>query len=230
MPVRRSILAILIVIIPLIIKAQEDDFNFWTVINLGKSINNWDANVELESRQSGFFDKALRYSFQPEISYRIIKHLKIGASYSLMSVYDFKYNDYQQRNRFSAFMEGRMKAERFTFRLREKWELTSKDDSDRIRLDGKIDTYKINPEQIWRNKLKISYDVPHLPLEPGIAIETFYQLNNPDGNELEKVRYSAFLAYKLDNKNTLEVFSHVNNDRMDKLTVFILGIEFSHSF
>lgn len=230
MSLKRLVLTLVIVITSNFVKAQEDDFNFWTVIDLNKEINKWEFNLELESRQSGFFDKALRYSIQPEISYRLMKPLKAGASYSLMSFYDIKYEDYQQRNRYSIFLEGRIKYQRFTFRLREKWELTTKDESDRIRLDGRVDTYKINPEQIWRNKLKITYDVPEIPLEPGFSIETFYQLNNPDVNQLEKIRYSLSLAYHLDKKNTIEFFSHVNADQINSQNVFILGVSYSHSF
>jgi hypothetical protein len=32
------------------------------------------------------------------------------------------------------------------------------------------------------NRFKIGYDIPKFPVKPAFSFETFYQLNNPDGN------------------------------------------------
>lgn len=227
----KKILSIILLLVPFASFAQEKSLNTWVTGTLNKQVHKWDFTLECEYRSIGIFEKLSRFSIQPEITYSFSKFVKLGTSYSIMSVYDSKYDDYQWRNRYAIFGEGRLKSGRFTWKLREKFELTTKDESDRIRDNGEKDTYRINPDEVWRNKLKISYNIPKVPIEPSIAFESFYQLNNPDGNVIEKLRYSLFLGYKFSKNQEIEIYSHLNNELTDSASVktYVVGIGYTYS-
>lgn len=206
--------------------AQNESYGIWTnaVAEYGKK--KWDFAAELEFRNRGLYDTLYRTSFQPEFAYAIIKPLEIGFSYTIMSFYDAKYDDNQVRHRVTPFIQGKLKAGRFGFSLREKYEVTYKDESDRVKESGKIDTYKMNPEKAWRNKLKVNYDIPGIKLEPFVSAETFYQLNNPDGNRLEKIRYILGLEYKINKHHSVDISGILNHtvDKDEPGKEYIIGI------
>ncbi len=209
--------------------AQNSTTGVWSTATIEYGYKKWDFGGELEFRGRGIYDTLYRMSFQPEVSYAIIKPLEIGFSYTLINFYDAKYDDYQIRNRFTPFIQGKLKADRFSFSLREKYEITYKDESDRIKKNGKIDTYKLNPEKVWRNKLKIDYNIPGVKLEPFVSAESFYQLNNPDGNRFEKIRYVVGLEYKFNKHHSIDISGILNHtiDKDEPGKEYILGIGYN---
>lgn len=224
----KSIILILIILSSIRLVAQENSLNGWITIDVNKEVKNWDFGGELELRSLGMFEKTQRLSFQLAASYKIIKGIEAGASYMVMSFYDDKYENYQLRNRYSLLLTGKKKINRFSFNLREKAELTTKDESKRIRENGQIDTYRINPEMLWRNRLRISYNIPGIPLQPGLAAETFYLLNDPDGNTFEKIRYTFWVEYKITDHHTFELYSHFNRELLeDSDDSYIIGLGYA---
>lgn len=232
MLIRIFISFIVLVLIPLSIYAQDENFKTWSSIEVIKKLNQWDFSGEFEIRNAGWYNKTERTSLELEAEYSLTEVIKIGSAYKLMRFYDYKYNDYQWRNRVDFSIQGKWEIARFSIILRERIEYTTRDESDRIRSNGEIDTYKINPEWLWRNRLKISYNIPKIPLEPAIAGESFYQLNNPDGNIFEKFRYTLSISYKLTKKHEIQLFSLINRkiDDPDDETMneYVLGLGYSY--
>lgn len=225
MTLKKLKFSLLILFFPLIIKAQSSGPNSWITLDVDKEIKNWDFAAELELRSNGFFERNQRLSLQFESTFKIVKGLEAGASYTVMSFYDQKYDDYQLRNRFAAVTQGKMKYKRFSVNLREKLELTTKDESDRKKGNENIDTYRINPELIWRNRLKVSYDIPDVPLSPSVSTETFYLINDPEGSLFEKIRYTFALDYKLNKHNKIEIFTLYNQELIDEeKDSYVIGI------
>jgi hypothetical protein len=214
------------------ILAQTEDFGIWTSIGGEKKLGKWDFNAEAELRTKDNSGQVNRWSLQLEAAYSIIKPLKIGASYQFIYFHDTEYWDFQPRNRFNLFLSGKQKLGNFTFSLRERAQLTTKDASDRIKKSGKINTYKINPEWTWRNRLKVEYNIPKFPVTPSLSFESFYQLNNPDGNTFDDMRYTLSFAYNLTKHNQLEIYGLLDNEVnvSDPVRTFVTGIGFTHSF
>ncbi len=223
---------LLFVLVPFFGFTQDESFRTWTSLGVKKNINNWEFSTEAEIRKAGFYEKTLRSSLGFAAYYDISKVIEVGPAYTLINFYDSKYDDYQIRHRFDFAVTGKIKIERFSFRLRQQLEYTKKDESDRIRDNGRIDTYRINPELLWRNRLKISYNVKNTPLTPAIAAESFYQLNNPDGNIFEKFRYTMSLSYKVAKQHEFQLFSIINQDRADSdsQTEYVLGLGYTFDF
>jgi hypothetical protein len=212
--------------------AQSDSYGTWTSIGIEKKIHKWNFGAETELRTINYLGRINRGSISLSADYSILKHLKIGIGYQLMNNWDEKYWNYQIRNRFNVSGTGKLKWDKFSFSLREKLQVTFKDESNRIKSNGTIDTYKINPEWVWRNRMQISYNIPHCRLTPAFSVESFYQLNNPDGNAFDNLRYILSLDYKINKRNSVSIYGLINS-RLNSDNIsgkYILGTSYVFSF
>ncbi|WP_298651805.1 DUF2490 domain-containing protein [uncultured Proteiniphilum sp.] len=222
----------LLLVVCMSLRSQNDDFGIWSSVEVAKKLKKIELNGEFEFRMQDNLQNIARLSGKVGVEYRIIKPLKIGVAYQYIHFYDVEYSDYQPRNRFITYLQGQQKWGNFNFSLRERVQLTTRDESDRIKSNGKIDTYKMNPDWIWRNRLKIEYDIPKCKITPAVSVESFYQLNNPDGNAFEGMRYTLSGSYKLNKQQSLELFGlydkemNVNNPE----NRYVLGIAYIYSF
>ncbi|MDD4514849.1 DUF2490 domain-containing protein [Massilibacteroides sp.] len=231
---RILLIIVCLFLIQQMIKSQTtDDFGIWSTIGVEKSIGKkWEINGELEFRGRENMNEVGRWAIKIGGDYKIIKNIKLGVAYQFQYFNDLEYTDFQPRHRLIGSMQGKQKWKRFTFSLRERVQGTYKDDSDRIKSSGKIDTYKMDPEWTWKNRLKVSYDIPKCKFTPSASIETFYQLNNPDGNEFDALRYTLSLAYKIDKKNKLNlsgIYDHEMNVK-EPTDKYIMELGYVYSF
>lgn len=192
----------------------------------------WDLSAELETRQLFFYGNIRRSSLELEAAYAISPKIKAGFSYSLIDFFDEKYTDYQLRQRFSVFAGTKLNACDFTLSVREKIQFTHKDESGRIQSDGDIDSYSMNPEWTWRNKLKLEYNIPHFKLSPYLSFESFYQLNNPNGNTFSDLRYALGGSYKLNRHHKLDAGCILNLQQKsaNPVTTWMPSIGYTFSF
>ena len=212
--------------------AQRESYGTWTSFGVDKKLNKWNLSAETELRTIYYLRLIDRWSLGFSTDYSILKQLKVGVGYEFMNTLDKKYLNYQFRNRFNVSTAGKLKFQDFTFSLREKIQLTFKDESKRIRSDGSIDVYSVNPEWDWRNKMQISYNIPHCRISPALSVETFYELNNPDGNGFDNFRYTLSFTYKINKRNSFEVYGLFNDSpgSDEAFGKYILGGGYSHSF
>jgi hypothetical protein len=223
---------LIILIFPVLVCAQTNEYGIWTSVGIEKKVGKWDFSVDGEIRSQDVFQRTNRTSVSFEVSRSIVKWLKLGGSYQYMSFYDTKYADYQPRQRYNFFIQGKQDFGRFSFSLRERFQRTIKDESDRIKESGTYDSYKVNPEWTWRNRAKLSYNIPKCPITPSFSFESFYQLNNPDGNTFDQLRYTLTFSYKLNNQNTLEIYGLANKEInvSNPVKTYVAGIGYTFSF
>lgn len=211
--------------------SQDSELKVWTSLDIKKNVDKWDFTGEIELREDRFFSQMERLSFQIEGMYDFSKVFSAGLSYMIMDFFDEKYQDHQLRHRFQAIANVKVETGRFEFSLREKGEITTKDEKDRIKNDGVIDDYRINPELIWRNRMKAEYDVPGVSLIPSISLETFYFMNDPEGNRFEKLRYTLAFEYKYNKHNRLNLFGHYNDELLEGETdSYVAGLGYTYIF
>lgn len=228
----RFLLAFIILWFSIQLQAQSNRYGTWTSIAVEKKSHKWNFGAETELRTINYLNRIDRWSLGISADYSILKQLKIGVGYQLMNSWDEKYIDYQIRSRFNVSTTGKLKWNNFSFSLREKLQVTLKDESDRIKSNGTIDTYKMNPEWTWRNRMLMSYNISHCALTPSFSVETFYELNNPDGNTFDNVRYTLSLDYKINKRNSINVYGLINSklNSDDANGKYILGVGYTHSF
>jgi hypothetical protein len=226
------LLGLLPVLVFTIHAQRTDDFGVWTTFEVEKDLGKkWSVNGELEFRGREDMTEVGRWAVRVGGDYKIVKNLKVGVAYQFQYFHDLEYADFQPRHRLIGSIQGKQKWGRFTFTLRERVQGTYKDDSDRVKKSGKIDTYKMDPEWTWKNRLKVAYDIPKSKFTPAASFETFYQLNNPDGNEFSALRYTLSVDYKLSKKHRFSlsgIYNHEMNvkDPVDRYVVE-LGYMFS---
>ncbi|HRZ98768.1 MAG TPA: DUF2490 domain-containing protein [Paludibacter sp.] len=228
--INKILAAFLLLIITQSLFSQAENFGTWTTIGIEKKVNKWDFGAETELRTVYYVRLIERWSLGVSADYNINKPIKVGVGYDLMSKLDTKYLNYQMRNRMNVFVSGKLKFNDLSFTLRERVQVTTKDESKRIE-DGIIDTYKVNPEWSWRNRLQMSYNIPNFKITPSVSVETFYQLNNPDGNTFDNLRYILSFGYKHKKNNLFELYGVLNTvlDSDDALGKYILGLSYKYS-
>lgn len=228
----KTIFLLLLGIVSLGVCGQTTDFGIWTTIGTQKELGHWDFSGETELRTKSNSSEIDRVGIGLSGAYEVFKPIKIGAGYEFLYYNDSEYDDYQPRHRLNLFISGKYKFGDFTFGLKEKVQGTAKDVSDRVKDNGNIDNYKVNPEYTWRNKINIDYNIPHFPVNPSLSVETFYSLNNPDGNSFEKLRYTLSLNYKLTKRHRFEVYGLYNQklNATDSENRAVLGVAYQFKF
>lgn len=203
-------------------KAQDNDFGAWVGVDLQKDIRNWTFSVGEELRTMNNAG-TIRGSYTSlGVDYAPLKRLKFGTSYQFILFNDTDLDDIQPRHRLNLYTTGNFKLGNFKFNLRERFQMTFKDESER--------NYKMNPKNVWRNRLEVEYNIPDSKLTPSFSVETYYQLNNPDGNKFEQIRYKLAASYKLNKHNKLELFGLFDHEINVKNPVdqTVLGLTYTH--
>jgi hypothetical protein len=212
--------------------AQTNDFGIWTSAGIEKQAGRWNLQADAEVRTQDNSARIDRWSLGLSSEYKLAKPLSLGLAYQFIEFHDVDYADYQPRHRFTMYITGRQRFGDFTFTLRERIQLTTKDESDRIKSNGEINTYAIDPDLVWRNRIKLTWNVPRFPVNPSVSFETFYQLNNPDGNSLVDLRTMLAFRYKLSKAHSIEIYGLYDREIniADPVTRMVAGLSYVYKF
>lgn len=187
------------------LSAQEKDFGIRFGADITKELTKKiDLQLEEEIRlnqDATEFDRVMttlgaKYSFN--------KIFDAGLFYTWIYANNQKDGYYEHRHRFGGWLQAGKKYNRFKFSVKEKFLMTYRDED--------LGNYKYNPKSYLRSKFEIAYDVPKIPLKPYISAEMHYQLNNPDGNQTDKWRYTAGMEYDFSKKLGLDLFYRVDDE------------------
>lgn len=202
--------------------AQEKDAGLWVSVTAEKKVSSF-LDVEL-SQEFRFYENIteLGSAFsEASFQYKIFRKFRVSADYRFIQSRRLD-DTYRLRHRYAFSLTYIYDINRFSFRIREKFQsrYTEVYASD----DGKI------PKNILRTRLMIAYDLKKR-YEPFVAGEVYYQLNNPEGNELDKIRYRIGVDYELNKYHSLSIGylidqeTHQNNPLTDY--VFDIGYKFT---
>ena len=239
----KNLLFFLVLLFAFPVFAQEET-GMWSSISVDKKLNKkWTVGAETELRTFGGTDKNTyndmyfvrlidRWSFSVNTAYSPIKPVKISATYIIMNKLDTKYigtdfsdteySHYQWRHRVYFSVSGKQKWGNFSFSLRERLQFTTKDDSKRPK------PYDVKNDFTWRNRLQVSYNINKFPVTPAASVESFYSLNNPAGNKFETLRYILSFTYKINKRNSFELYGVYNQDlsKENIYGLYILGLSY----
>jgi hypothetical protein len=223
---------------PIFLTAQESEpGGIWTAVAVEKDLTKkWSVGSEFEFRTIGFTTERDRFSAQIGTDYEILNNLKLGVSYNWLNVDDdYKFSDdsirtdyFQNRHRVNLQATWKYKVGNISFQLRERARVTYKDDSDRLKENGKVNKNRLNPEYAWRNRFKVSYDKKKMPWTPYVSFESYYLLNDPDPirfynssateytdrhSYFSKLRYTIGLEYKINKHHSVELYGMYFHER-----------------
>lgn len=228
----RKSVAVIFLLVFYISSQAQNQFGTWTSLTIDKKVDKWTFEAETELRTISGLQLINHWHMGLGAEYKIIKPLKVGLEYQFMNVLDEKYNNYQFRNRFTGSITGTKRFGNFQFDLSEGLQVTTKNDSKRIKDNGTIDTYKVNLASMWKNSIEAEYNIPKCKITPEFEFKTYYSLNDPDGNAFDKLRYTLSLKYKLNKHNSINIFGVYNKelgmDEADYSGKYILGLKYSY--
>jgi len=211
--------------------AQEKDYGIWSSTCIKKKYKkiNYEINGELRTRNNTQDIKSINLKIICSYNLNIFN---AGIGYQFIYFNDIEYKDYQPRQRMFAFISVEKNFNNLSILIRERFQRTIKDERDRIRLDGSYDTYRVNPEWEWRNRIKLSYYIRKTPINLITSFESFYCLSDPEFNRFNKLRYTIGIDYRLSKKHTLEIYCLKDKEINIKnpLTTYVTGISYKFKF
>jgi len=245
---------------PTIALAQSDDFGVWTSIGAEKDLTK-QLSVEagVDFRAEDRLESVARWAGSVGLGYKVCRNFKLGVGY--VYLYDrelqegkVNYNEEMERNgynvdhgfgqskhRFTFDAIGSIKAGRFKFSLRERYQLTHSLSTDclRDRYRNAFDPdnamgyngprYEYNGEwfkkketvtdgkssknrHYLRSRLQVEYNIPKCPFNPFVSYEITNNLEN--GMDSEKGRLIVGTEYKL-TKQHIFSFGYLFEQGMD---------------
>ncbi len=191
--------------------AQDDLGSSLSVDITKRIVKGFNVTFEEEYRTRSNFSETDRFSHTLELSYKPIQYLKVGGAYNLINANHEK-KGWEIRHRYYFYATGMLEAGRFSFSLRERFQSTKR--------EGVEETAKrANPKLYLRSRLKVDYNIPKCKIDPFVSVELFNSLNDPQGNKVSQWRGIAGVEYKLNKKNTFQLYyryaNHIDDDDSD---------------
>ena len=195
---KQKVLIMLIIACSSVIYAQEEDMELWTGIQVEKNITeNLKTSFEQEFRFNENISDTKKIYSELGLSYKINKNIRISASYRFekrRKIEDY----YVNRHCFYASVILKNKINRFALAFRTQYKTKY--------VSSYSEEYGSIPKDYLRNKLSLKYNIKKNPITPLFYCESFYQLDNPEGNKFDKIRYALGADYKINKKNNLNIF------------------------
>ncbi len=199
--------------------AQEKDYGTWLAVDVTKELTKrLDLEFEEEVRVFREFSEISRFATTGGISYTVAKFLRAGAGYTWIYRHDVKDSFWENRHRYYLQLTGRQKVGRLAFSLREKFQSTY--------IDEDIKGFDYSPENYLRSRFQLVWDVKNSSMEPYGSVEMHYQLNNPDGNEVDNWRYTAGIEFPLSKKLILDTYLRLDHEVNVKnpVDLYLVGV------
>ena len=201
--------------------AQESDFGTWISVELEKKLTD-KLRLEFEEEIRIFqnLSEIDRFGTSLGASWTFNKFFRMGTAYSWLYKNRVNLDEWEHRHRLILYARGRIKADRFTLTLRERFQSTYRDES--------IEGFKYNPRNYLRSRFEASYDIKGSKVAPYTSVEMYYQLNNPKGNEIDNMRYTLGAEWPLSGTLTIDNFVRLDKEMNAKnpLSLWIAGVAF----
>jgi hypothetical protein len=204
-------------------RAQVNDAGLWVSLNLEKRVTPaFSLHLSDELRLNENISEAGTHFTEFGGEHMIFKGLSGGVYYRFIQRRRLD-DSYSKRHRFFAELSYKRKIGKISVALRERVQSQYKDlhSSD----NGKI------PEYYLRSKLTLRTKI--IKRTQAFAnTEVFYQLSNPKGNEVDQIRTSAGLEYKINPGGSIEAFYMINKEVRvsNPVTDYIIGLGYSYTF
>ena len=200
--------------------SQTKDFQYWSDVKLEAEIlKNISVEIEEEIRLTENISKIEDYFTDVGISYNFWDNFTIAGYYRFV-----RRNERDGRisniHRYYFDLKYEKKIKRYELSIRTRYQSRYKNINS--------DDFGFKPQNHNRNKLGLAYDIYRSPLKPQVWFEVYYQLNNPEGNVIDKIRFAPEVGYRINNHIRINLYYliekeyNVNNPQIN----YILGTGF----
>lgn len=205
------------------LSAQTNDAQLWADIKLNyKFASHTSIYGQVGSRFSENISKVGMGFAELGTDYELSKTWELGASYRF---YSSRKNEdlYSNRHKFNLDLSFKKNYYLLSFKIRMRIQMKYKDIYSSN--DGTASNFQ------WRNKLELKYKLTK-KIKPFFLFECYLPISNNNYFELTKTKYSFGLEYKINKRNSLEIYClyqrqlHRKNPDRD----FVIGISYICSF
>ncbi|MFZ5429167.1 MAG: DUF2490 domain-containing protein [Bacteroidota bacterium] len=213
------ILLLLVVALSHGANGQENDFGTWLGVELEKKITN-KLRLEFEEEVRIFqnVSEIDRFATSFGGAWTFNSYLRAGAGYTWIYKHRVNKELWEHRHRYQIYLRGRVKVDRFTFTLRERFQSTYRDES--------IKGFNYSPRNYLRSRLQAAYNIKGSKIAPYGSAELYYQLNNPEGNKFDNMRYTLGTGWPLSKTMELDTYLRLDQEMNVKnpVSYWILGV------
>ena len=244
----KKTIIMLMILLPIGVKAQSDEFGTWTSVSLDKKLSKqFSLGTELELRTGNNLKNIDRWSAGISVDYRLAKWLKASAGYTYLYDYHpeaYTYQDdgdlnkrtmtyFGSRHRLSVSLTASKDFGKLNVSLRERWQYTYRPEQENMRMDyqhadlGYSYSVRGKATNIWRNKLQLKYKTTGL-LQPYLYGETYVS-----GTGFDKLRLSLGTDLKLSKRSSLNVgyvYQKVYDNVDEEGNKHVLSIGYKYKF
>lgn len=252
---------ILLVATMLSLPAVADDFGLWPEVGIEKKLGRFSVEASAGMRFDDAVSRLTRTDLGVGVNYKPLKFLKLGVGYDFirdysgpeekvhynssnkMNGYNVKQSYWRAKHRFHFDAAGKYSVGRFTFSLRERYQLTrnmavtvtenkyrgvvvNPDTYEGATYQGTYDSnvyaYKeskvkekgAKTKHFLRSRLGVSYNIAHCPITPFTSFEISNNLAN--GFSLDKRRWILGGDWKVKRHHTVSLaYVYTNGDDGD---------------
>jgi len=223
MRLKRGILWLVGVLCCFSVMAQDDFGSILSVDVTKKITKKFSVSFEEEYRTCSNFGMTERFSHDLGLNYKLTKYLKVGGAYNLIN-FNHEKRGWEIRHRYYFYATGSMDAGRFSFSLRERFQSTK-------RQGVKETATRANPKLYLRSRLKVDYNIRKSKFDPFASVELFHTLNDPQKNNMDQWRGVAGMEYKLNKKNTFQLYyRYTNYTDEEDIDKHLFGLGYSFNF
>lgn len=204
--------------------AQEQDFgNWWSASFSHKLDSRWSIGFAEQVRLNRNLSTVDLFFTEASVQYVLTKNLKASVNYRFIRKNELDF--WTTRHGFFADLTWKRKLKPFVVSVRG-------------RLQARVEDFfnpelDITPDIFFRTRLQASYDLGGRT-KPFVSAESFVMLRSKsdpylDGS-LTRMRYEAGIQYDFDKRNSLSLSYMIQNNRIVRLTEFVVCIGYSYSF
>ncbi len=166
-----------------------------------------EASVGQEVRLADSFSSLQRSATSVGLSWRFNKYLRASGGY--VFIYQNRYEDgWEKRNRYYGQLTARYKVGRFSFSLRERFQATH-------RMGVTATSTRANPKMYLRSRLMCELDIRKSKLSPYLSLEYYNTINDPQKNELTKIRYTIGTNFRADKNSSFNLYIRYVTEKDD---------------
>lgn len=168
-------------------------------------LKGWHATAEGELRFDQNFTHYDRVKLEVGTSYLFWqKRIKIGVAYDFLNYYHREDRFFENRHRVKGYLTISPKFGAWKLAYRAQVQTTFRDE--------RRGSYKFNPKTYMRNRLAVTWSVPHQPVKLYVSEEFWWRLYKPGNNIIDRLRSTAGIVYDINKHHALNFFLRFDHE------------------
>ena len=170
-----------------------------------KILKGWHVSAEGEVRFDHNFTHYDRAKIGVGTDYMFWqKRIKVGVAYNFLNYHDREDQYFDNRHRVKGFVTIAPKFGDWKIAYRAQVQTTFRDE--------RRGSYRFNPKTYLRNRLQVTWSVPHEPVKIYVSEEFWWRLYKPGDNIIDRLRSTAGVVYDINKHHSLDFFLRFDHE------------------